>query len=262
MSHGYWVQRGTRSKFHYGMLYAESRLGSLIAIGKGDVPADHWFRMVRTFPATCRWQTQAPQGRRRRDVGGHAVTGGWYEWRGTRYVPSWGGSMFEALMPTLVVDEGRWAAPSLGTNDAAHVAVQQRFALEELGYPVWGMSPSAIPGATYGEFGVKILGTLGYEAGVVTPHASALALAVAPDAAIANLRKLAGFYDVYGDFGFYDAVEPRSGQVARAYLALDQAMTLVAAANYLKDHCIQERFASDPIVQKALPVVGLERFFD
>jgi hypothetical protein len=170
--------------------------------------------------------------------------------------------MFEALMPTLVVDESRWAAASLGANDAAHVAVQQRFALEELGYPVWGMSPSAIPGATYGEFGVKMLGTLGYEAGIVTPHASALALAVAPDAAIANLRKLAGFYDLYGDFGFYDAVEPRSGQVARAYLALDQAMTLVAAANYLKDHCIQERFASDPIVQKALPVVGLERFFD
>jgi hypothetical protein len=264
MSHGYWVQRGTPSLFHYGMLYAESRLGSLIAIGKGDVPEEHWFAMVRTFPASCRWQTQAPRSRRRKELDekGHTVTGGWYEWQGARYVPSWGGSMFEALMPTLVVDESQYAPASLGANDVVHVGVQRRFAFELLGYPVWGMSPSAVPGGTYGEHGIKVLGALGYEAGAVTPHASALALAVAPEAAIANLRKLAQFYDVYGDFGFYDAVEPRSGEVARAYLALDQAMTLVAAANYLKDHCIQTRFASDPIAQKALPILALEHFFD
>jgi hypothetical protein len=262
MSHGFWVQRGTRSQFHYGMLYAESRLGSLIAIGKGDVPEEHWFSMVRTFPPSCRWQTQMPHGRRRRTVAGHPVTGGWYEWRGMRYVPSWGGSMFEALMPTLVVDEPRWAPANLGANDAVHVAVQRGYAYDQLNYPVWGLSPSAMPGGTYSEYGVKVLGALGYEAGAVTPHASALALAVAPELAIANLRKLAEFYEVYGDFGFYDAVEPRSGEVARSYLALDQAMIFIAAANYLKDHCIQNRFAADPIAQKALPILAPEHFFE
>jgi len=262
MSHGYYVHRGARSLFHYGVLYAESRLGSLIAIGKGDVPESHWFAMVRTFPPSCRWQTQPPHGRRRKVVAGHPVVGGWYEWRGSKYVPSWGGSMFEALMPTLVLDEARYAGPSLGENDAAHVAVQRRFALEQLSYPVWGISPSAKPRGGYGEYGVKVLGALGYDAGVVTPHAAGLALAVAPDVAIANLRKLAEFYDIYGDFGFYDAVEPVSGEVARTYLALDQAMTFIAAANYLKDGCIQKRFAADPIAAKAFPILAEERFFD
>jgi len=95
----------------------------------------------------------------------------------------------------------------------------------------------------------------------VTPHAAALALAVTTDAA-ADLRELARRYDVYGDFGLYDAVDPRSGEVARAYLALDQTMTFIAAANYLKDHCIQRRFAADPIAAKALPLLADERFFD
>jgi len=182
---------------------------------------------------------------------------------GERYVPSWGGSMFEALMPTLVLDEARHAPRSLGANDAAHVAVQRRYALEELGYPVWGLSPSSTPGNDgYGEYGVRVLGSLGYGAGAVTPHALALALGVAPAEAAAELRQLAARYDSYGEYGFYDAVDPRSGQVAHAYLALDQAMTFISAANYLKDGCIRRRFAADPIAARALAVIGEERFFD
>jgi hypothetical protein len=263
MVHGYWVHRRARSRYHYGVLYAESRLGSLIAIGKGDVPEAHWFRMARTFPASCTWQTQAPRARRRKRVRGHTVFGGYYEWNGARYVPSWGGSMFEALMPTLVLDETRWAPGSLGANDAAHAAVQRAYALGELGYPVWGISPATTPaGHAYGEYGVRVLGVLGYPAGAVTPHAAALALPVAPEAAIANLRRLVERYDVYGDWGLYDAVDPRSGEVARTFLTLDQSMTLVALANHLKAGAIQERFAADPIAQRILPLLGAERFFD
>jgi hypothetical protein len=263
MSHGYYVHRGSRSVFHYGVLYAESRLGSLIAIGKGDVPAEHWFRMVRTFPAACRWQESQPVGRRLKDVRGQAVFGGWYEWGGVRFVPSWGGSAFEALMPTLVLDEPRLAPANLGANDAAQATVQRRYALETLGYPVWGMSPSATPsGVGYGEYGVHVLGSLGYPPGAVTPHASALALAVTPVEAVANLRRLAERYDVYGDFGLYDAVDPVTGEVAHAYLALDQAMILIAAANYLQDGVVQRRFAADPIVAHVLPLLAAENFFD
>jgi hypothetical protein len=263
MSHGYYVHHASRSLFHYGVVYAESRLGSLIAIGKGDVPTEHWFRMVRTFPRACRWQVGRPVGRRPKDVRGHSVVGGWYEWRGVRFVPSWGGSAFEALMPTLVLDEPRLAPASLGLNDLAHATVQRRYAVEMLRYPVWGLSPSATPaGAGYGEYGVRVLGSLGYPAGVVTPHASALALAVTPAEAIANLRQLADRYDVYGDFGFYDAVDPVRGDVARAYLALDQSMILIAVANYLKDGIVQRRFAADPIIVKVVPLLAAENFFD
>src|SRR5207245_8680196 len=125
-----------------------------------------------------------PHGRVRKEVRGQAFFGGYYEWKGTKYVPSWGGSMFEALMPALVLDEARSAPRSRGASAAAHVDVQRRFAVEELGYPVWGLSPSMTPGRdVYGEYGARALGVLGYGGGAVTPHAAALALAVTPEAA-------------------------------------------------------------------------------
>jgi hypothetical protein len=263
MVHGFRTNPGGRSPLHYGVLYTEARVGSLLAIGKGDVPEEHWFRMQRTFPPEAMWQSRRPQGRRPKTVLGYPLMGGWYDWQGMRYVPSWGGSMFEALMPMLVLDEEQVAPRSLGRNGQVHASLQRRYATETLGYPVWGMSPSAIPDSIeYGEYGVRDLGILGYPAGVVTPYASALALAVAPEAAAANLRQLAERYDAYGEYGLYDAVDPKSGEVAHAYLALDQSMTFLALANHLKDGCIRKRFMADPIVQKVLPMLGAEDFLD
>jgi hypothetical protein len=263
MSHGYYVNLATPASYHYGALFAESRLGSLIAIGKEDVPEVHWFRMDRTFPADFTWQTQTPLERKLKASDRYQWTGGYYEWKGIRYVPSWGGSMFEALMPALLLDEQKYAPDSLGLNGKLHAEIQRRYATEELGYPVWGMSPSSTPGEEkYFEYGVKVLGSLGYYAGPVTPHAAALALLVTPDAAIANLRKLAQNYQIYGDYGFYDAVQPVTGLGAYKYLCLNQAMLFIALANHLGDKGIQRLFASDPIVLRALPVLGHENFFD
>ena len=262
MSHGYYVSTRKPSRYHYGVLYAESRLGSLIAIGKGDAPEEHWFAMVRTFPASCDWQQLRPHGRRAREVRGHRVVGGWYEWRDLKYVPSWGGSMFEALMPRLLIDEQRYAPRSLGRNGDAHATVQRRYAIEELGYPVWGLSPSSTLAPGYSEFGVTLLGSAGYKAGPVTPHAAALALMATPNEAIANLRRLAEGYDAYGEYGFYDAVDAQSGEVAHAYLTLDQAMAFIAMANYLSDGAIQKSFAADPIAERALPLLADEDFFE
>lgn len=263
ISHGYYVKPGARSPYNYGMVYTEARLGSLIAIGKGDVPEAHWFEMLRTFPAACRWQTQVPKGTPSKMVRGHEVSAGYFEWKGLRYVPSWGGSMFEALMPTLLLDEPQYAPKSLGANDTVQATVQRRYAVEELGYPVWGISSSATPaGDGYSEYGAKVLGGRGYDAGAVTPYASALALSVTPEAAISNLHRLAERYEIYGEYGFYDAVDPRSGTVAYKYLSLDQSMLFIAMANYLTDHSIQKHFASDPIMQKALPVIADENFFE
>jgi hypothetical protein len=263
MSHGYDVDAMAPSPYHYATLYTEARLGSLIAIGKGDVSEDHWFRMLRTFPEACTWQSLPPQSRKRKEVRGHAVTGGWYEWKGLRYVPSWGGSMFEALMPTLVVDERALAPRSLGRNAEVHVAVQKRYALEELGWPVWGMSPAASPGPEgYREYGVPVLGARGYADAAVTPHAVALALPVDPGAATETLRRLASRYDIYGEYGFLDSVDPRSGTIGAAYLILDQAMLFVALANHLDAGIVQRRFSSDPIAARALSILADEDFLD
>jgi hypothetical protein len=263
ISHGFFTAPRGPSRYHYGVLYTEARLGTLIAIGKGDVPESVWFSMVRTFPAACNWQSLEPVDVREKSVLGHTFTAGYYEWGGTRYVPSWGGSMFEALMPTLVVDEAALAPKSLGPNGRAHIIVQQRFAARSLGLSVWGLSPSATPGSErYGEYGVKVLGSLGYPPGPVTPHASALALGSVPHASLTNLRRLAERYEVYGEYGFYDAVDPRTKQVAYKYLTLDQSMIFLALANHLADHAVQKRFTSDPIIQRVLPLLAAEDFFE
>jgi hypothetical protein len=265
MVHGFDLDGGAAvpARFHYGTLYTEARLGALIAIAKGDAPESLWWEMQRTRPAAHFWQRQQPQGRREKIVRGHRVHGGSYAWQGLRYVPSWGGSMFEALMPMLALDERSWAPRSLGRNGEVHAEVQRRHATQTLGYPVWGMSPSAQPHAVdYGEFGVPILGTAGYRPGVVTPHASALALAVAPAAATQNLRRIAERYDAYGEYGLYDAIDPETSAVAHAYLSLDQGMSFVALVNHLKDGAIQRRFAADPAVAPVLPMLREEDFFE
>jgi hypothetical protein len=271
MVHGFYVDPLRRSPYHYGMLYTEARVGSLVAIGKGDVPAAHWQAMTRVerWSRNGRPAAKEPAARGVRAGGrggGRAVspertTSGYFEWQDYHYVPSWGGSMFEALMPMLVLDELDQAPHSLGPNARIHVAVQQRYALEHLGYPVWGMSPSWSPDADgYREYGARVLGVAGYPAGAVTPHAAALALMVDPQAALAVLRELIRRYPIYGDFGFYDAVAPPTGEVVHAYLVLDQAMILVALANHLAGGAIQQHFAADPIVRRALPLLAAEHF--
>jgi hypothetical protein len=131
-----------------------------------------------------------------------------------------------------------------------------------LGYPVWGLSPSSKPdGRLRRIWGSRILGCAGYQAGAVTPHAAALALLVDPAAAVGQSPQLAERYPIYGDFGFYDAVDPQTGQVVHNYLALDQSMILIALANHLRHGVIQRYFAADPIIQRVLPLLGAERFF-
>jgi hypothetical protein len=144
------------------------------------------------------------------------------------------------------------------------VEVQRRWASEVLGWPVWGLSPAVAPGPDgYREYGVSVLSTSkSYHEAAVTPHAVALALGVAPEAATKALRELATRYDVYGEFGFYDAVDPATGEVARAYLSLDQGMLFLALANHLKGGLVQKLFAADPIAQRSLSLLADEDFFD
>jgi hypothetical protein len=165
-------------------------------------------------------------------------------------------------MPAVVLKERELAPEGLGKNNAAHVQGQIRYALQELKLPVWGMSPCAVPGGTYSEYGAAPFGIKGYKSGVVTPHASVIALEYAPQEVISNLRKLKELYDIYGEYGFYDSVEVATGRVARKYYALDQGMILVAINNYLNKGALRERFHAEPQMQKAEKLLSSEKFFE
>ncbi len=263
MTHGYFAHLKVHSDYHYGSFYTEPRAASYIAIGRGEVPMEHWFRLVRTFPDEYSWQQQMPTKRELRTTLGYTYPGGYYEWKGKKYIPSWGGSMFEAIMPTIILDEAKLAPEGLGLNDKRHVEIQIQYTLEELKYPVWGMSPSSDPEGTYSEFGVLPLGSKGYKPGVVTPHAAVLGLEFAPEATVKNLRELvAHFPTIYGEYGFYDAVTIKSGKIARKYLSLDQSMIFITLNNYLHDGAIRKRFHADPINEKVLPLLTEEKFFE
>lgn len=261
MYHGYYTNIEYFSEYHYGAFYTEPRAVSYIAIGKGDVPKEHWFMLSRTFPEDWTWQTQTPKGRKEKKCLGYRMFGGYYEYDDIKYVPSWGGSMFEALMPAMVINEKRFAKKGLGPNGAAHVKVQMKYA-ERLGYPVFGMSPCSVPGDGYSEFGVKQLGLKGYKEGIVTPHATFLALEFAPKECIANLRAMLRSYDIYGEYGFYDSIDVRTGKVDARYLCLDQAMTLIALNNYLNNDAVRSRFHMDRISKNAEELLKAEDFFE
>lgn len=265
---GYEVKEEQFAPYHYGLLATEARIISMIAIGKGDLEPDHWFRIYRTLPKEWDWQRQIPQGHYGNWLG-HDVFNGYYVYQDgsgeTPIVPSWGGSLFEFLMPTLIIDEKGLAPQGLGLNDQRAVEIHIRYALQDKKLPVWGMSPCATPKNKHGgysEFGVAALGTKGYkDEGIVTPHVTFLALPFAPMAAEENIRQLLQRYPVYGPYGLYDSVDATTGDVAYRYLALDQAMSLIALNNYLNDGAIQRRFAADPVMARIIPLLATERFF-
>lgn len=263
MYHGYYAHLKVYSDYHYGVFYTEPRAISYMAIGRGDVPVEHWFGgMIRTFPEEFGWQQMPPVDRFQKTVRGYSYYGGYYQWKDLKYVPSWGGSAFEALMPTIVLKEKELAPEGLGLNDAMHVQGQIRYAKEELGQPVWGMSPSSVPEGGYSEYGAAPFGSKGYKGGVVTPHAVVLTLEFAPEEAVKNLKELIKRYDIYGDYGFYDAVTVETGLVARKYLALDQAMLFIALNNYLNDGPIRKRFHAEPILKEVEYLLTDEKLFE
>jgi len=198
------------------------------------------------------------------------------------FIPTFAGGMFEGLMPDEVVPETSWGTDSFGLADTRTAQVQIRYATKQLGYPVWGMSPASTPDDTgnYGGYGVEGLAFPYFGTGadashpndglsqchgcatenVVTPHASFLALDVAPRQAYSNISALRSLYPgVYGPDGFFDSVDPVSGAVGHRYLVLDQSMIMAALDNALNDRALQRDFARDPVSWAAQTYLSLER---
>lgn len=259
------------ANFHYGLLNTETRIAAYIGIGTHTMPGDVWWRTWRTLPASFDWQGQPPQGYNvtyNDPQSGKAFTvfEGHYSSNTINYVPSWGGSMFEALMNNLVIPETSWSSHSFGLNDQRYAQAQIAYATQTLHYPVWGLSPASTPDDTggYDAYGARGMASnrtcCPYDETAVTPHASFLALSVAPQQAFANIQTLRSRYQIYDRYGFFDAVNPTTGQVGHRYLMLDQSMIMAALDNALLGQRMQQHFAHDAVITTVQPYLSMESF--
>jgi Putative glucoamylase/Protein of unknown function (DUF3131) len=271
---------------HYDILNSEPRIATYIGIAHGQIPPSAYYATMRTFPDDWNWSEQKPVGVHK-TYHGIDVFEGAFTYRGMHIVPSWGGDMFEALMPDLFVPEASWAPRSWGINHALTVRAQREHGLDEAKYGYWGFSPASKPGGGYSEWGVDALGMrpdgypsdmerTDYDAGngtrvginpnpvwgdgVVTPHAAFLAMQYEPRQAYDNLVKIERELKAYGEGGFYDAVAVKSGVIAKRYLSLDQAMVLGAIGNVFCDNVIRRHFIKGAVQSKIKPLIGIEEF--
>ncbi|MGX5915205.1 GH36-type glycosyl hydrolase domain-containing protein [Aliidiomarina sp. Khilg15.8] len=229
---GYSLETNSRDESCYDLLASEARLASLFAIAKGDADSKHWFRLGRTATPI---------------LNGAALL-------------SWSGSMFEYLMPSLVM---RTPVGSLLAHTSEMVVKLQQSYAQSLKIP-WGMSESAFNARDhestyqYSNFGVPDLGLkrgLSSDS-VIAPYATGLAVMVDPVAACKNyslLKKLGAS----GRYGFYEAVDftrnrvPESEQYAivKSFMAHHQGMTIASIANALHHESMRKRFHREPIIQ-------------
>jgi Putative glucoamylase/Protein of unknown function (DUF3131)/RTX calcium-binding nonapeptide repeat (4 copies) len=298
----YYVPEQNRILFHYlpddppespccyDTVVSESRIADYIGTAKGELPPQTYYGRWRTFLDSCepRQETQ-PSGFFRNYLGVEVYEGS-YPYNDTRLVPSWGGSMFEALMPALFVPEERWGPGSWRQNHPLTVDAQIDHGLNVAGYGLWGFSPSNVPEGGYSAYGVDAIGmdpdgnpsnedrTLvdrgypgcrepvpdpppsAYTNGVVTPHAAFLALRYRPRETMANLARLEAIPGMFGRWGFADSVNVQTELVSPAYLSLDQGMIMAALGNELGRDVLRRAFATPEMRRALRPLLGAEEF--
>ncbi len=242
LSIGYRVEARELDASCYDLLASEARLGSFVAIAKGDLPVKHWFLLGR--PMT---------------VAGDGAA-----------LISWSGSMFEYLMPVLVMAEPPDSL--LERTERAVVRRQIEFGRQR-GLP-WGVSESGFNARDleftyqYSTFGVPGLGLKRglNEDAVVAPYATALAAMIEPRAALENLQALSRL-GARGRYGWYEAIdftplrvpEGKKWVLVRSYMAHHQAMVLLSFADVLQRGRMRRRFHSLPMI-KATELLLQERF--
>ncbi|WP_110640841.1 glucoamylase family protein [Salinicola sp. CPA57] len=232
MSIGYAPREDRVDEGCYDLLASEARLASLLAIAKGDLPTRHWFRL------------------------GRAVT----PLKDGVALISWSGSMFEYLMPSLIM---RAPLGSLLEQTNRLVVASQRHYAKRQDIP-WGISESAYNARDidftyqYSNFGVPELGLkrgLGDNL-VIAPYATALATMVAPQAALENFARLRAM-EAESHFGFFEAIDftptrlpvDQTFVIVRNVMAHHQGMTIAAIANALLEGRLRSHFHSEPMIQ-------------
>ena len=229
---GYNVSTERLDGSYYDLLASEARIASLIAIAKGDVPQNHWLHLGR--PIT--------------KVDGKMI------------LLSWSGTMFEYLMPDLLIKnyEGTFL------SDSCYAAVATQISYAQQSHIPWGISESGYlafdPNMNYQyhAFGVSDLGINRDipEDLVVAPYASLLGLSLQPQEVMTNLTRLENLH-MLGRFGLYEAIDytkthlPSGEQhaIVQSYMAHHQGMILLAACNYLSNNAMIRRFHADERVQ-------------
>ena len=231
---GYRVDDAAPDDGYYDLLASEARLASFVAIAKGDVPAAHWFHLGRASTTVHR----------------HPI------------LLSWSGTMFEYLMPSLVLQTPRGTL--LDQTCRRAVARQIEYGVKNA-IP-WGTSESAYNQRDraltyqYSDFGVPGLGLKrGLDEDlVIAPYATAMAAMYDASAAARNLVRLQT-EGGQGRYGPYDAIDytparlagGQTAAVVRTYMAHHQGISLVAFGNTLRDGIMRRRFHSDPQVRAA-----------
>ena len=232
---GYHVTERRRDTGYYDLLASEARLAVFVAIAQGQLPQQSWFALGRLL-------TNAGSG---------------------PTLLSWSGSMFEYLMPLVVMP----VYDNTLLDASCRAAVRRQIEYGAWRGVPWGMSESgyntvdAALNYQYRAFGVPGLGLKRglSEDLVIAPYATALALMVAPEAACENLQRLAAD-GILGRFGFYEAIDytparlrrAETSAVVRSFMAHHQGMSLLSLAYLLLDRPMQRRFRSDPLFQATL----------
>ena len=232
---GYNVGERRRDTSFYDLLASEARLSCFVAIAQGQLPQESWFALGRLLTT----------------AGGEPI------------LLSWSGSMFEYLMPLLVMPT--YEHTLLDQTYKAAVERQIEYGRQR-GVP-WGISESGYNTVDvhltyqYRAFGVPGLGLKRGLADdlVIAPYASALALMVAPEEACLNLQRLSaeGFESRYGLYEAIDYTPSRlrrreESTVVRSYMAHHQGMSLLSLSHLLLDRPMQKRFGSDPLFQATM----------
>jgi hypothetical protein len=224
LSVGYDVSAGTLDPASYNLLASEARAAGFVAIAKGDIPQEAWFRLGRAHTLVC----------------------------GEPVLLSWSGTMFEYLMPSLWMRNYRDTI--VDRSMRAAVCSQREYGRRH-GVP-WGVSESACVSPSNGTYGYQAFGVpelamrrRDSQHLVISPYSTFLAAAVDPTAAVANLRQMQE-YGWLGRYGFYEAIAySRSGaEAVRMWMAHHQGMSLLTIANLLFDHPLQQYFHSEPQV--------------
>ena len=231
---GYNVTEHRCDTSFYDLLASEARLCSYVAIALGQVPQDHWFSMGRLLVAS----------------------------RGEPILVSWSGSMFEYLMPLLVMPNYE----NTLLDHTCKAAVQHQIDYGKMRGVPWGISESGYNRTDvqlnyqYRAFGVPGLGLKRglAEDLVVAPYATAIALMIAPRKACENLQRLA-FDGRAGTYGFYEAVDytparlppDETSATIRSFMAHHQGMSLLSLVNLLRDYPMQRRFMACPLLRAA-----------
>ncbi|WP_182480093.1 GH36-type glycosyl hydrolase domain-containing protein [Bartonella chomelii] len=232
LSIGYRVQENKLDESCYDLLASEARLSSLFAIAKGDIKFKHWFHLGRLL---------IPIG-----------------WKGA--LLSWSGSMFEYLMPSLVMREPLGSI--LDQTNRLIIRHQIQYARKR-GLP-WGISEAAfnardhLMNYQYSNFGAPSLGLqrgLSRNA-VIAPYASILAAQYMPTQALINLKRLRDL-GALGAYGYYDSIDftpsrvPKGEQYAivRNYYAHHHGMSILAINNVIFEGRMRNRFHSDPVIE-------------